>query len=308
MRALVSAVGRGGLTRIEEVDVPVPRAGEALVRVREFGLNRADYLYLRQGDSGFRPGLDGAGVVAAANGEGAPGVGTAVAFHLPSGGAAAEWVTVPVDRLARIPAELPLAVAAAVPLPGLVAVRLLEQAGPLAGTTVLATGMGGGVGQFIIRLAVAEGAAVMAMAQPGLPTDHIEAAGAKVVHDLDAIPDGSVEIVLESVGGQLGSTAARKLRAAGSLLWFGQSSGQPMTLDFFEILRAGGSLTLRQFVFDADGRPGHDTRELERLLEMAAAGELPVPIGHHHDWSHAAGLLDDMAVGRLRGKAVLTVP
>ncbi|MEC3956415.1 zinc-binding dehydrogenase [Nocardia sp. CDC153] len=308
MRALVSAVGHGGWTSIEEVDTPVPRAGEALVRVHEFGLNRADYLYLRRGVSGFRPGLDGAGVVAAADGDGAPEVGTAVAFHLPSGGAAAEFVAVPVDRLARVPAELPLAVAAAVPLPGLVAVRLLELAGPLAGTTVLATGMGGGVGQFIVRLAVAEGATVIAMAQPELPTDHIEAAGAKIVHDMSAIPDGSVDIVLESVGGQLGSAAARKLRTAGSLLWFGQSSGQPMTLDFFEMLRAGGSLTLRQFVFDADGHPEHDTRELQRLLGMAAASELSVPIGHHHDWTHAAGLLEDMAAGRLRGKAVLTIP
>ncbi|WP_167471940.1 zinc-binding dehydrogenase [Nocardia arthritidis] len=307
MRALVSDADSGELT-IGEVDAPTPGSGESLVRVAEFGLNRADYLYLRSGVAGFRPGVDAAGVVLAAAADGSgPEPGAAVAFHLPSGGAAAELVAVPSERLARVPDEVPAAVAAALPLAGLVAVRLLELAGPLAGATILGTGMGGGVGQLVIRLAVAGGARVLAVAESGQPVDHLVAAGAEVVTDIAAVPDGSVDVVLESVGGALGSAAAHKLRTAGLLLWFGQASGQPLSLDFFDILRAGQSLTLRQFVYGDNGRPDRDARELERLLVLVAGGELTVPIGHHRDWSHTARLLDDMAGGRLRGKAVLTV-
>ena len=72
MRALVPTGVPGSLTRIAEVDDPLPAQGDALVRVELFSLNRPDFLYLSEPGTGYRPGIDAVGVVAepAADGTG----------------------------------------------------------------------------------------------------------------------------------------------------------------------------------------------------------------------------------------------
>lgn len=77
-------------------------------------------------------------------------------------------------------------------------------AGPLKGRRILATGVGGGVGQVLIQLAVAEGAEITAVAETGQPTEHMAALGAKIALDIDAVEGGAFDIALESAGGDLG--------------------------------------------------------------------------------------------------------
>ena len=43
------------------------------------------------------------------------------------------------------------------------------------------------------------------------------------------------------------------------------------------------------------------------LLELAGQGRLTVEVGHRGDWSMTGAVLAEMAAGRLRGKAVLSV-
>lgn len=64
-------------------------------------------------------------------------------------------------------------------------------------------------------------------------------------------------------------------------------------------------MTLRHFVYSHTGS-SRDTVDTEYLLALAAQGRLHVEIGHH-DWGTVAAVLNDLARGRLRGKAVLTV-
>ncbi|MFD9665068.1 zinc-binding dehydrogenase [Rhodococcus sp. NPDC059968] len=307
MRALISTGRPGDLVEIADIDRPVPADDQALVRVTEFSLNRTDFLNLSSPDTAYRPGVDAVGLVerAAADGSG-PSAGQRVVIHLPGGGAAAQYVAVAADRVVPVPDGVPSDVAAALPLAGLVARRMLAKAGPLSGRRILATGVTGGVGQFVVQLAVAEGAQVTAVAAESAPWQHLPALGARVTHDVTALDNGSFDIVLESVGGPLGSTAAKKLAHDGLFLWFGQASAQPLTLDFFSLLEGGRSLTLHHFVyFAADTH--QDARDLTALLELAEQGNLRAEIGHRDDWSRTATLLDEMAHGRLRGKAVLTI-
>ena len=187
--------------------------------------------------------------------------GQRVAIHLPAGGAAAEYVAVAADRVVPVPDGVPSDVAAALPLAGLVARRMLAKAGPLSGRRILATGVSGGVGQFVVQLAVAEGAQVTAVAAESEPWQHLPALGARVTHDVTSLDNGSFDIVLESVGGSLGSTAAKKLAHDGLFLWFGQASDQPLTLDFFSLFEGGQSLTLHHFVYFA-GDTNQDARDL----------------------------------------------
>src|ERR1700728_1404181 len=221
MRALIPAGPPGGLVVIGETAMPEPSRRQALVRVSHFSLNRAGYLQLAIPGTSFRPGIDAGGVIeqAAADGSGPP-VGSRVVMHIPEGGAAAEYVAVSADRLAVIPGDVSQAVASTLPLAGLVARRLLARAGGIEGRRILATGAGGGVGVILIQLACAQGARVTVVTPRSLPWEHIAKAGADVVHDIGELADGIFDLVLESVGGELGSAAAGKLRTGGLFLWF----------------------------------------------------------------------------------------
>jgi NADPH:quinone reductase len=307
MRALVPTSRPGQLVEIGEIDQPEPTPHEAVVKVSEFSLNRADYLYLRVPGTTYRPGIDAVGTVerAAADASG-PTPGTRVAFHLPSGGAAAEFVAVAASHLAVVPDEVSSILAAALPMAGLVARRLLALAGPLAGRRILGTGVGGGVGQLIIQLARGAGAEFVAVVAEDQPAEHITALGAQVTHDIDEIEDGTFDIVVESVGGPLGSKAAYKLRPGGLFLWFGEASGEPLTLDFFNLLQTGQSMTLRHFVY-SDIADSDTASDVAALLDLATHGRLTVEIGRAGGWDLTARLIEEMAAGRLQGKAVLTV-
>ncbi|MFF7690413.1 zinc-binding dehydrogenase [Streptomyces syringium] len=307
MRALTPTGRPGRLTEITDVDAPRPAAHEALVRVRTFSLSRLDLLCLSAPGAGYRPGIDAVGHVErpAADGNG-PAAGVRVVLHLPSGGAAAQLVAVPTARLTPVPAGVDSPAAAALPLAGLMARRLLTEAGPLTGRRLLVTGAGSGVGGLLAQLAVAGGAEVSAVVTERKPRQYLAALGVRAVHDANSLPPGGFDIVLESVGGALGSTTSRALRTGGRILWFGQTGGEPLTLDFFGLLDGGPPLTLRHFARSAAGEAG-DAREVADLLDLAAEGRLRVEIGHRGHWGETAAVLEDMAHGRLSGKAVLTV-
>jgi NADPH:quinone reductase-like Zn-dependent oxidoreductase len=309
MRALLPTGDPQTLTEPGEVDAPAPRADEALIKVTDFSLNRADFLLLNSPSSTYRPGIDAAGVVeeAASDGSG-PAAGSRVVLHLPEGGAGAEYVAAAADRLAAIPDGVDSATASTLPLAGLVARRMLALAGPLQGRRILATGVGGGVGQLLIQLAVAEGAKITAVAAEGQPTAHMAALGAEIALDIETVGGEPFDLVLESVGGELGSKAAYALRPGGQYVWFGQASGDPISLDFFRLLQGGTSLTLRHFVYsDGDSDGSRDAEDMAALLALASRGKLRVEIGQRGDFSSAGPMLKEMSAGRLRGKAVVSI-
>src|SRR5207245_5119191 len=62
--------------------------------------------------------------------------------------------------LASVPSGLDLAVAAALPTPGVTALGIVEALEPLAGKTVLIVGAAGGVGSFATQLAAYGGAEI----------------------------------------------------------------------------------------------------------------------------------------------------
>jgi NADPH:quinone reductase len=305
MRALWPTGGSDPLVGLGDAPEPEPLVCEAVVEVEAFSLNRGELFQLLDPPQGWRPGKDIAGRVVkpAADGSGPP-LGARVVGHPPACGWA-QRVSVPVGALSPVPDNVDSVTAAALPLAGLTALRLLRAAGSVAGRSVLLTGASGGVGHYFTELASATGARVTAVSASNERATSLRARGAAhVVHRIEDA-EGPFDIVLESVGGDALGRALARLRKQGLLLWFGQASRTPSTLDFFAYFDQSGA-TLRHFHYeDSDVPLAEDLRTLVRLVDT---GRLHPEIGATADWSQTAQLLADLRERRIRGNAVLKIP
>ncbi len=306
MKALVPTGQSRALVALADTDVPEPQPGEALVKVEAFSVNRGEIFQLEDPRPGTRPGKDIAGLVvqAAADGTG-PAAGQRVAGH-PEAGGWAEYAAVPTTALAPLPDSVPAVQAAALPLAGLTALRLLRSAGSVAGRRILLTGASGGVGHYVTELAANSGADITAVTASAKRGERLAALGAAaVVHDIGASA-GPFDLVLESTGGTNLALAAVRLAPAGTLMWFGQASRTPATLNFFDILGGPQTVTIRSFAYWDSPVPYG--RDLAVLLRLVATGRLHPEIGRLAGWEDAAATLTDLYERRIRGNAVLTIP
>jgi NADPH:quinone reductase-like Zn-dependent oxidoreductase len=293
-----------GQARLSDVDEVSPAAGEAVIEVEAFSVNRGETFLLENPPGGWRPGKDIAGrvVQAAADGTG-PRPGTRVVGHPPSRGWA-ERAAVHASSLAELPEEVASATAAALPLAGLTAVRLLRAAGPLIGRRLLLTGASGGVGHYVTELAIASGAEVTAVSASQERGAKLAALGATVVAGPADAP-GRYDIVMESVGGQSLAAARRKARTNGIVLWFGQASRTPPTIDFFDWIDGTAGAPIVAFHYERGDFA--DRGDLATLVRLTAAGRLHPEIGVLLPWEHTPDVIDAIRQRRLRGNAVLTL-
>lgn len=283
-----------------EASQPAPEPGEALIKVEAFAPNRGETFLLERPRPGLLPGKDIAGLVvqAAADGSG-PGIGTRVVGH-PAQGGWAEYAAVPTHSLAVLADGIDSVRAAALPLAGITALRLLRAAGSLAGRRVLLTGASGGVGHYVTELAVGAGAELTAVTATPVRGERLAELGARVVHDVTAA-QGPFDVVLESTGGPALPIALSKVRPGGLLVWFGQASRSPVALDFFDLLNGPEGVTIQHFHY-AGAPYGPDLAALVGLVE---GGRLHPEIGRISDWADTADTLVDLRERRIRGKAVL---
>jgi NADPH:quinone reductase len=304
MRALWPTGGNDPLVGLGDAPEPEPLACEAVVEVEAFSLNRGELFLLLDPPHDWRPGKDVAGRVVkpAADGSGPP-AGTRVVGHPPARGWA-QRVSVPVGALSAVPDDVDSVTAAALPLAGLTALRLLRAAGSVAGRRVLLTGASGGVGHYFTELASATGAWVTVVSASSERATSLRARGAAhVVHRIEDA-GGPFDVVLESVGGDALGRALAQLRKGGLLLWFGQASRTPSTLDFFAHFDQAGAALQHFHYEDSDVPLAEDLGTLVRLVDT---GRLHPEIGATADWSKTARLLVDLRERRIRGNAVLQI-
>jgi NADPH:quinone reductase-like Zn-dependent oxidoreductase len=229
MRAvMISEYGANDKVRLADVERPVPKAGEVLVKVHAAGVNPLDWK-IRNG-AGRRMGMtlpiclggEIAGTVGQL-GTGVAGlkVGDAI-YGVISVGGFAEYVAVAADKLAVKPANLDFIRAAAVPLGGLTAWQaMFDVAGLAAGQRLFITNGSGGVGSLAVQIAKARGVHVTAMASKrnedyvrslGVDDfiDHATQPFETVVHDMD--------VVLDTVGGDIFQRAFLAVKKGGFLV------------------------------------------------------------------------------------------
>ena len=292
-----------GSVRLTTAAEPVPAPDEALVTVAAYSVNRGETFLLEAPRPGWRPGKDVAGVVvaAAADGSGPPD-GTRVVGHV-TGRGWAERVAVPTAALATLPDAISMTTAAALPLAGLTALRLLRRIGSLLGRSLLVTGASGGVGHYLTEIAVGSGATVTAVVATAERGERLRALGAHTITD-PADAAGPFDVGLESVGGTSFSAVRRLVRPDGLLLWFGEAGRVPVTIDFFDWVDGTAAAPIVQFDYTRGGADGPDLRT---LVALVAAGRLHPEIGSVRPWHHTADSIADLRARRVRGNAVLTL-
>ncbi len=304
MLALLPTDGSDPLVELDEVPEPPTACDEGLIQVEAFSINRGETFLLERPGRGWRPGRDVSGRVirAAADGSG-PSAGERIVGH-PLQAGWAQLAAVPSNALAVLPEQVDVEKAAAVPLAGLTAVRLLRASGAVAGLRVLLTGASGGVGHYLTELASATGASVTAVSASPERAERLLALGAaNVVQSLDdAI--GPYDVAFESVGGSSLPQALKLLAKGGRLIWFGQASRTPSQLDFFDFFAQTGA-TIRHFDHDDSTVP--DSRDLATLVRLVASDRLHPEIGVVADWTQTASILEDLRERRIRGNAVLRI-
>ncbi len=256
---LRAAAGPEGL-RVEDVDVPQPRDGEALIRIRAAALNRRD-LFITQG---LYPnirlpvtlGSDGAGEVAALGSVVAgldvgdevvidpllgwgddPRVWDAAAssiLGMPRDGTFAQYVAVPFDNVYRKPERLTVEEAAAIPLAGLTAYRaVFTRAALQPGETVLITGIGGGVQTFVLLFAKRIGARAIVTSSSDEKLQRAAALGADAGINYTATPDWHktlrserIDAVVDSSGGDTLRKALDVIRPGGRIVVYGGTNAE----------------------------------------------------------------------------------
>jgi len=306
MQALVPTGREGKLVSLAgDVAEPAPQPDEVVIAVEAFSINRGETFLLEAPKTGWRPGKDVAGRVvgAAANGRG-PGVGTRVVAHADHSGWA-QRVAVSVEGVATLPEEVAFDVAAALPLAGLTALRLLRYAGPLASRRLLITGASGGVGHYLVEMAAQQGARVSVVTSSAERGARLLELGAvELVHDV-ADAHGTFDVVMESVGGEGLMEALRRVAADGLVVWFGQASRDRPALDFLDWDVPVGA-TLRRFGYQPSTIT--DATDLATLVRLVAADRLHPEIGLRQDWATTAEALEALIHRRVRGNAVLNLP
>ena len=305
MRALVPTAKTDDLVVIDDVPEVATSDDQALVAVEAFSVNRGETFLLEKPRPGWRPGKDVAGVVveAAPDGSG-PDVGRRVVAHPPAAGWA-ERVAVPTAAIAVLPDTVDVLTAAALPLAGLTAMRLLDRSGPVLGRRVLVTGASGGVGHYLVELAAAAGAEITAVSASTSRGARLLGLGAAEVITDVADASGPFDVIMESVGGASLPNALRHLAPDGLLLWFGQASRTPVTLDFFDFFRGPVEGRIQHFDYTrGDHSIGDD---LATLVRLVAADQLHPEIGTVQPWNNTAAVLRSLRNREIRGNAVLTI-
>lgn len=305
MRALTyDRYGQPDVLQITDQPMPKVGPGEVRIRVTRAAINPVDWKVMAGGldaliEAHFPvvPGWDVAGVVEA-TGPDTPEftAGDRVASYarkqVVSGGTFAEYVTVRAEDLARVPEGLSDEVAAALPLTGLTAQRVLETLDLRAGQNLLVHAASGGVGHLATQLASAAGVHVV-----GTASQHnhgkVRAAGGTPVEYGDGLTDRLRELapegfdaVADLVGGVLEPSLA-VLKEGGRLASIADPS----------VTEHGG-----QWVWV---RP--DGARLAGLLAKVAAGELRVDVEQTVELEGVAEAFRASQEGRLRGKTVVRI-
>ena len=320
MKAVVyTRYGPPDVLRLTDVETPVPRGDEVLVKVHAVALNGSDWetlrgkpAYSRIGGP-FRPrhhilGSDIAGRVAATGPEATlfrPG-DDVFADILSSMGGFAEYARVPQSALSRMPAGLSYEEAAALPQAGAIALQGIQDKGRVQpGQAVLINGAGGGSGMYAVQLAKLLGAEVTGVDNTG-KLEFMRSLGADHVIDYtreNFTRDGrAYDLILDLAAYRSPLACRGSLKPGGRYLYVGGSVAALLqALLAWPLTGSAGSRKIRVLPV----RLG--VQHFAPLVELCQAGKIATVIDRRYPLGEVPEALRYMGAGNAKGKVIVIV-
>ena len=314
--------GPAGLV-IEDIAVPQPGPGEALIAVKAAALNYFDTLitrgkYQAKPQLPFSPSAEVAGVVEALGpGVGGVQVGDRVMAYLGWGGAR-EKVIAKTEALVAIPDGVSDAVAAGVSVTYGTAIHGLKDRAHLrAGETVAVLGAAGGAGLAAVEIAKLMGARVIAVASSpeklAVTREHgadeaVDYGAYDLKEGLRSLTGGrGVDVVYDCVGGDSSEAALRATGWQGRFLVVGFASGDIAKIPL-NLLLLKGCEAIGVFWGEAVKRdPAGHRANMRQVLDWVAAGRLNPRIHATYPLAEIGAALGVIDRREAVGKVVLTL-
>ena len=325
MKAIVyKKYGSSDVLELEEVQKPIPKAYEVLIKVHAASANPLDWHFLRgtpyfmRAMSGLlKPrhkfrilGADFAGRVEA--------VGRNVQQFQPGDevfggslnlGAFAEYACFPEDGVVLKPAGMTFEEAAAVPVAAVTALHGLRDKGQIkAGHKVLINGASGGVGTFAVQIAKSFGAEVTGVCSTR-NLDMVRSIGADHVIDYtqeDFAKNGQTyDLIYCAVGNRSAADYKRALNPKGICVVTGFTT---MSHILFQVLLLGTWISMTgSKKIGLLGTAKNNKRDLGFLKELLEAGKVTPVIDRGYTLSKVPEAIGYVEEGHAQGKVVITV-
>ncbi|MDX2284207.1 MAG: zinc-binding dehydrogenase [Bacteroidia bacterium] len=317
-----SAYGGPEVLETAEVPVPVPGPGEVLIQIEAAGVNYSDTLrrrntYFAPTPLPYVPGAEAVGIVRAAGAGAELAPGTRVLAILPAGGGYAEYAVMPAWYGVPVPPQIDPAAATAIFVQGSTAYLMLAHlTDGLAGKSVLIHAAAGGVGSLLVQLARVLGAqTVIATAgseakldlarslgadaavnyrQPGWPAQVTAANGGK-----------PVDVILETVGGDIFSESFKCLAVNGRMIVYGAASGVQGVLHSEQLPNGGHSVLGFNLAHFINSRMADWQAGLGAVIGLMLEGSLQVHVAHRFPLADAAQAHAAIEARETAGKVVL---
>ena len=336
----------GGPEVLEYTDFPTPepQPGQALIRLHAAALNRMDVM-VRNGWPGIRlelphiNGADGAGEVVAFSDETSENGGLETGDHVVLNanlgcgkcefclagkdnmcrdwhllgetvrGTYAEYVSLPLKQLYRLPRDFDFHQAAAAALVYQTAWHSLVKRGALQrGETVLIVGAGGGVNTASVQIAKWLGAQVVVVGSDAKKLERAESLGADILIDRSKEDDWSkaaflatnkrgVDVVVDNVGTTF-MQSLRALRKGGRLLTVGNSGAPKFEIDNRYLFAKHLSII---------GSTMSTLSEFQEVMDLIVAGTLKPVIDKTYPLKEAASAQERLWKNENFGKITLDI-
>ncbi len=263
----------GGPEELVLTSAPItePGRGDLLVAVDAIGVNFADTM-VRRGE--YRkdqalpqtPGMEVAGTVVRGGPDTTIAPGTRVAVFCEHGGGYASHVLAHEGLVFPVDADIDPTLVAASFLQGVTAWYALHRYGRVtAGDSVLVTGAAGGLGSWLVQLAVDAGTRVIGTASTAAKRRYLADFGCDEVldpndpslstHLRSTAPEGFTAII-DGVGGELFRAILPALARGGRFVVVGSATQQPAVVDVRRLMPRGQTITgfVVRNVIDEDPR------------------------------------------------------
>lgn len=316
MKAIrVHELGGSDKLSIDEIEKPIPKADEVLIKVAAAGINYADTMmragnYLTKPDLPVVLGYEVAGTIEELGAEVTKLQKGQRVLATASSGGYAEYATAKAATVLPLPDELGYGEATALLVQGLTALGLLDDA--KAGETILIHAAAGGVGTLLVQLAKHKGLKVIGTASSEQKLQLVADLGADFAINyseedwtdevLKATDGKGVDWLIEMVGGDIVAKNLKVLAKHGTMWIYGSASGEDFKVSVLSLMNKNHSIRGYWLMNEPVENQIRFTKE---LLEHLGAGRLKIQVTEF-PFEQVKSAHDAIESRKTTGKVVLT--